>query len=96
MEVITSTLMEDKTLTDNLDLFGTIMGDVIVPAPFKMEVKGRIQGNVTIEKGATVVVEGAIIGDVKNAGCLEIFGVFRGEIEDCGGKTIVDDSAMML
>lgn len=96
MQVINKTVMESITLTDDLELWGSVIGDVVVPSPYKMEVKGRVEGNVTVEKGATVFVDGSIVGDVHNAGRIEVYGILKGRIIDEGGEVHIDDSAHVL
>lgn len=96
MQVINKTVMESITLHDDLELWGTVMGDVVVPSPYKMEVKGNIQGSMTIEKGATVYVDGSVLGDVRNAGRIEVYGILKGRIIDEGGEVHIGDQAFVL
>lgn len=96
MQVINRTITQSVTLTEDLELWGTVIGDVVVTTPHKMEVKGTVQGSVTIEKGATVYVDGSVIGDVKNAGRIEVYGILKGQIIDDGGEVYIDERAMVL
>jgi len=96
MQVINRTMDGPVTLTENTELWGTVMGDVTVSASCKLEVKGSVQGNMVIERGAAVYVDGSVIGDVKNAGRIEVYGILKGQIIDAGGEVYIDDRAMVL
>ena len=96
MQVINRTVSGPVTLSENTELWGTILGDVRVSASCKLEVKGRIEGDVTVEKDALLQVDGAVIGDVQNAGRVEVYGILRGQVVDYDGEIYIDERAMIL
>ena len=50
------------------DIDGSILSDTIVQRNSSLHVRGDLKGSLTIEAGATVVVEGAVDGKVINRG----------------------------
>src|SRR5215467_9208572 len=78
------------------DINGSILNDTIVRENCSLHVRGNLLGNLTIEPGAKVIVEGSVAGKIINGGgrlvvnhkpaCVTTDG--PAEAEACGVLTI--------
>lgn len=75
MATISGTHSGHFTLTENTRVTGTILGDVLVPAPWQLELNGTINGALTVSSGGRAEVRGTVIGVLTNDGAtVDIWG----------------------
>ena len=76
----------DLRLENDMDLYGMVVGNVVVPTGKYLILHGMITGDLKIESGARMVVHGMVQGAVLNlGGDVTIFGMV--EIVDDQGPT---------
>jgi len=56
------------TVSRDLDIHGVIMGDARVRPSVTLRLRGRITGNLIIEKGATAIIFGTVGGRIRKRG----------------------------
>lgn len=75
-------------IADDTRFHGMIAEDVTVGRGVRFDMRGRIAGDLDIERDAIVELRGVVLGSVVNRGRLIIYGVVRGPIRDVeGGET---------
>ncbi len=60
-------------------LSGMVLGSAIVTGKTAI-INGMVCGNLTIEAGSMVEVNGLVLGDVVNHGILKVSGIIQGEL----------------
>ena len=55
-------------LASSSDINGTVLDDTVVQQNCSLHIRGNLLGNLTIESGAKVVVEGSVDGKIVNKG----------------------------
>jgi cytoskeletal protein CcmA (bactofilin family) len=83
------------TVDRDLCLHGVIRGAATVARGAFLELDGSVEGDLAIEADAVVRILGAVTGDVRNAGDLDVYGVVSGRIVDAGGRTFVHEDAVV-
>ncbi len=88
---------EDIVLSENTDLSGMVVGNVVVQKNVALELHGMVVGNLVLEQDSEVYLHGMVTkGDViNNGGCLKVFGMVVGKIRRNSGETIVDKNAIV-
>ena len=82
----------DYVVIEDLDLRGTVTGDLTVMAEAELQLHGRVCGNLVVQKDGRAVVRGTVVGVVTNTGGdVEIFGTGSCKI-DSAMRTSVPDS----
>lgn len=85
-------------LTDDVELTeGKLFsGDVVVCGSGVFRLHGTLDGALRVATGGIAVVHGRVLGDVTNSGGhLLVFGTIDGCLRDLGGRTYVDESAIV-
>ena len=95
-EVIDGKLIGDVSITNETTLLGMITGTTTVLENINFKNFGIINGDLILENGSVVSLNGIVNGDViNNGGHLEVFGIINGKIVRNGGETVVDPAAVV-
>jgi hypothetical protein len=68
----------DLVLDDDLDLYGTVLGNVTVDRGHTLRLYGTIRGNLEVLEHGAAFVYGTVTGDTSAAGHTEVYGVIYG------------------
>jgi hypothetical protein len=68
MKTVRGTIAGPLFVDSDLDIQGTVAGDVVVREARTLHLRGAITGSLTIEEGATAVIYGTIGGRVRKLG----------------------------
>lgn len=97
----TGALREDGALPGgyrverDLHLNGMIRGPATVAEGIFLQLDGTVAGDLTVQPGAVVRINGTVGGDVLNRGEVEVYGVVSGRVIDDGGRSFVDENAVV-
>jgi cytoskeletal protein CcmA (bactofilin family) len=90
------TIQGDFEVTEDLQLNGMIIGNVIVKAGVSFHLNGTVSHDLIVESGAIAIVNGMVSGNVSNlGGTLKIYGVVNGGVDRVNGNTYVDPRAII-
>jgi adenylate cyclase len=85
----------DVTFSRDTTFRGTIGGNVLVARGVHLELIGKVDGNLSLERDAIADVRGKIRGDVRNrGGTLKLSGTLGGELRDEEGAVPPADPAV--
>jgi hypothetical protein len=79
----------------DLHLNGVIQGPATVVRGAFLQLDGTVAGDLTVEADALARINGVVGGDVLNRGDVEIYGVVSGRVFDDGGRSFVDENAVV-
>jgi cytoskeletal protein CcmA (bactofilin family) len=85
-------LVGDVTVSEPVELWGSVAGDVTVVDGGKFYVRGAIYGNLIIEDGGRVHVFGNVQGNVtvRDGAKVIVSGVVGGNVLNSGGRLVVE------
>jgi cytoskeletal protein CcmA (bactofilin family) len=85
----------DVTVSDEMELWGNVGGDVTVANGGKFYLRGAIYGNLSVEPGGRVHIFGQVKGDVTIHKKTKLVhsGVIGGDLINDGGRLYVDRTA---
>ena len=84
----------DYVVNEDLDLRGTVTGDLTVMAEAELQLHGTVCGNLVVQKDGRAVVRGTVVGVVTNTGGdVEIFGTVGKVATLDGAWTLIDPKA---
>ena len=98
MDINIAAVTGPVTLAHDTELFGTVVGTVIVPSGVRLEMHGLIQGDLIARPGAKAVIHATVTGTVVNLGAeITIRGVV-GAVHDIDGRhrTRLTETAWLL
>lgn len=83
----------NQVISEAIDLWGSITGNVTVVAGGKMYVRGAIVGHLVVEKGGRVHVYGNISGNLSVAQGAKVIlsGTVGGDAANNGGRLYIDN-----
>lgn len=84
-----------QVISEAMDLYGTVAGDVMVVDGGKVYLRGAIYGNLTVAPGGRVHVFGNISGNltVENEAKVILSGTLGGDAINNGGRLYIDAGA---
>jgi|SRR5215204_5243172 len=72
------------TVTRDTALWGIVTGDVTVKADVRVQLYGKVRGNLIVERGGVAVLHGAVSGAVINHGAHVVISGKAGSVQDLG------------
>src|SRR5215212_1827769 len=92
------TLNGNQVITEAVDLWGTISGNVTVVDGGKMYIRGAIYGSLKVAHGGRVHIYGNVSGDLIVLEGAKVIhsGVLGGDAVNEGGRLFIDASARVL
>lgn len=91
-------LQGDQVITEPLDLWASVIGNVRVEEGGKLYVRGNIHGNLVVARGGRVHVFGNVSGrlTVEKGAKIIFSGVLGGDAINEGGRLYIDDTATIM
>jgi predicted acyltransferase (DUF342 family) len=88
----------DQTISEPIDFWGIISGDVTVIHGGKLYIRGAIYGDLRVEYGGRVHIYGSVSGKltVEKGAKVIHSGVLGGDAINEGGRLFVDSSARVM
>src|SRR5438874_679234 len=93
-----NTLNGNQIITDAVDLWGVISGNVTVVDGGKMYIRGAVYGDLKVAHGGRVHIYGNVSGDLVVLEGAKVIhsGVLGGDAINEGGRLFIDGSARVL
>ena len=87
----------DLTVSDKLDLWGNVSGDVIVVEGGKLYARGSILGNLIVQYGGRVHVYGQVHGDIHLFDNTKLIhsGRVAGDVINDGGRLFIEQKSQI-
>lgn len=96
MKVIKDKIEQNTAISEDTQLLGMIVGLTTVSKNVIFQIHGMIIGDLILNEGATVYINGIVDGNIaNNGGHLEIFGIVNGKINTDIGETIIGPKAIV-
>jgi predicted acyltransferase (DUF342 family) len=91
-------IIGDQVVSEAIDLWGTISGDVTIVDGGKMYVRGTIYGNLRVAHGGRVHIYGNVTGRVTVLDGAKVIhsGMIGGDAVNRGGRLYIQASAKVL
>ena len=84
------------TISDEVELHGTVTNEVTVVRGGRLVVYGMIAGDLVIEEGGVAEVRGMVTGSVRNRGAFRLAGLVSGLLRDeAGGRSAIAPEAII-
>src|SRR5215210_5004171 len=72
------------TIPRDTALWGIVTGDVTVKADVRLQLHGKVRGNLIVERGGVALVHGFVGGAVINHGAHVVVSAKAGRVQDLG------------
>ncbi len=90
------TLHGDQQVTDELDLYGMVRGNMSAARGARVRIYGFVAGDLIVEEEANVKLYGTVTGSVRNrGGVLLIEGTVHGTLHEEAGNTTIAERAVI-
>ena len=92
------TIAGDLTVSDDLELWGTVGGNLIVAEGGKCYMRGAVYGDILVEYGGRLHIFGRVVGSLTvNRGAKVIHsGVLGGDATNKGGRLYIENTAQII
>jgi len=87
----------DRMVYEHVDLWGTVLGNVLVVDEGKLYVRGAIYGNLTVDKGGRAHIYGNVTGElIVKEGAKVILSGNVTDVTNRGGRLYIESTAKVL
>jgi cytoskeletal protein CcmA (bactofilin family) len=94
MEEIRDKVEYDLTISHDVIVYGTVIGNVTVVAGGHFQLDGTVHGRVVLKSDSRAIINGTVVGAVINrGGLLDVTGVVDGQVIEHHGTTHISPEA---
>ena len=91
------TIAGNHTVTDSVELWGTVGGNLTIAEGGKCYLRGAVYGDILVEYGGRLHIFGRVVGSltVKRGGKVIHSGVLGGDATNMGGRLYIENTSQI-